>query len=47
MSIRQRLYPETSVTPALLKHCFDARLVCNFGLEQRNLWRNARSRKIA
>ncbi len=46
VSISQRLYPDSNVTPALLKRCFDARFVYNLGLEERNLWHEARSQKI-
>ncbi len=46
MSIRQRLYPGPEHEGIVLRHCGDARFVCNLGLEQRNLWRKDRTAKI-
>ena len=45
MSICQRLYPKSSATAALLKHCSNACFLYNLGLEQRNLCPRARSQK--
>ena len=46
MSIRERLYPDEGVLPALVRHCADARFVWNLGLEQRSFWSRGRGTRL-